>query len=110
MKPSLAFIVSVFFLHMVFLLCEARPFKVDNPAVPIPSQAFSPAISEVSTANVIETASYKDEYAESLKSGNKKYAGYQKNEDDGSGAPPRMSHQQGHSPGVGHSYPYSLCC
>ncbi|GLJ34799.1 hypothetical protein SUGI_0700430 [Cryptomeria japonica] len=110
MKLGLAFIVSVSFLPCIILLSEARPIKVLNPAVPIPSPAFAPIISAVSTSNLIETANYKDGYAEPLRSDNKKYVGYQANEDDGPVAAPKMGHQQGHSPGVGHSNPYSLCC
>ncbi|GLJ34794.1 hypothetical protein SUGI_0700240 [Cryptomeria japonica] len=110
MKTGIVFIVSVSFLSCVILLCEARPIKVPNPAVPIPSPAFAPIISVVSSSNLIETESYEDGYAEPLRSENKKYFGYQTSEDDGPAAAPKMSHQQGHSPGVGHSYPYSLCC
>ncbi|GLJ34791.1 hypothetical protein SUGI_0700170 [Cryptomeria japonica] len=111
MKPGLAFIVSVSFLHWVLLFCHARPIKVPTSAVPIPSPAFAPIISTVSTGNLIETASYKDGYAEPLRSMLKRnYASYKTNENDDPEAPPRMSHQQGHSPGVGHSNPYSRCC
>ncbi|GLJ34758.1 hypothetical protein SUGI_0699530 [Cryptomeria japonica] len=104
MKPSLAFIVSVSFLSYVILMCAARPIKLPNPAVPIPSPVFSPIIAAVSTSNPIETASYIS------RNESKIYVGHQTSEDDGSVAAPKMSHQQGHSPGVGHSYPYSLCC
>ncbi|GLJ34792.1 hypothetical protein SUGI_0700190 [Cryptomeria japonica] len=95
MKTGIAFIVSVSFLCCVILLCEARPIKVPNPAVPIHSPALGPIISVVSTGNLRETASYKN-----LRE--KGYAGYKTNKNDVAAAPLTMSHQEGHSPGVGH--------
>ncbi|GLJ34746.1 hypothetical protein SUGI_0699120 [Cryptomeria japonica] len=114
MKTGIAFIVSISFLSCVILLCEARAIKVPNPAVLIPSPSLAPIISVVFAANRRETASYKDlrrkGYSGHPGSKNIKYGSYKTNENDVATAPPTMSHQDGHSPGVGHSNPYSLCC
>ncbi|GLJ34754.1 hypothetical protein SUGI_0699410 [Cryptomeria japonica] len=105
MKNALAVILSLSFLAWAILLCEARPMNSVNIAS---TSAFAPAPN--SSAGVIVHQKLKVSYMhlardgsfEAVTSNGRKYGVYTTKKDDISGGSPIMTHEEGHSPGVGH--------
>ncbi|GLJ34793.1 hypothetical protein SUGI_0700210 [Cryptomeria japonica] len=104
MKTALAVILSLSLLAWAILLCEARPMKSVNTASTsalAPAPNFSAAVIVHQKLKVSYMHLERDGSFEAVTSNRRNYGVYTK-KDDVRGGSPIMTHEEGHSPGVGH--------